>query len=309
MSMRDITGKTRTKRTATARTSVRCGETGQEALANEEVPKGNPIEITETATLLAPKKTDELIPHCHNISVENCDVVITPTDWGANIDVTVSAVARTGVEMEALTAASVAALTLYDLLKPIESDICIGKTELINKEGGSSTFEDTYDIKELTAAVVVTSDGTYEGTREDRSGKILEEQLSEKGLSVEEYVVLPDESDEIRDELMRLCEEDEMDLVATTGGTGPGPRDVTADVTKEVIDRELPGIAEAMRTHGQERTPYAMFSRGVVGQKGKTLIVNFPGSSSGTREGLDALFPGLKHFFKMRGTRSGGHES
>lgn len=309
MSMRDVTEKRRSKRTATARTSVRCGETGQEALANEQVPKGNPFEITKTATLFAPKKTDELIPHCHNIPVENCDVVITPTDWGATIDVTVEAVARTGVEMEALTAASVAALTLYDLLKPVEDEICIGKTELVNKEGGSSSFEDRYDIKELTAAVVVTSDGTYEGTREDRSGKMLKNTLADRGLSVEEYVVLPDEREEIQRELIRLCEDEEMDLVATTGGTGPGPRDVTADVTDEVIDRELPGIAEAMRSYGQERTPYAMFSRGVVGQKGKTLIVNFPGSSNGTREGLDALFPGLKHFFKMRGTRSGGHDS
>lgn len=307
--MRDITHKHKTKRTATARSSIHCGATGREALRNEEVPKGDPMEIVRISAMEAAKSTSSLLPHCHNIPVESSTVEITPTDEGAEIEVTVSAVARTGVEMEALTAANVGALTLYDLLKPVESDIYIGTTELLNKEGGSSSFEDSYDVKELTAAVVVTSDGTYEGTREDRSGKLLQEVLSDKGFSMEDKIVLPDEPDEIRDELMRLCEDEEMDLVATTGGTGPGPRDVTADVTEEVIDRELPGIAEAMRSFGQDRTPYAMFSRGVVGQKGKTLIVNFPGSSDGTREGLDAVFPGLKHFFKMRGTRSGGHES
>ncbi len=306
--MKDITGKHRTERTATARTSIHCGEAGRRALEDGNVPKGDPEEITRTAAFQASKKTDELIPHCHNIPVENCDVRIEPSDEGAEIEVTVSAIARTGVEMEALTTASVAALTLYDLLKPVEDEIYIGETELVEKRGGKSTFRDTFDVKELTASVLVTSDGTYEGTREDRSGKILKNRLAERGFTVKDYIVLPDEEQQIRIKLKELCDLG-VDLVATTGGTGPGPCDVTADVTKEVIVRELPGVAEAMRSHGQERTPYAMFSRGVVGQREKTLIINFPGSSNGTREGLDALFPGLKHFFKMRGTRSGGHDS
>ncbi len=305
--MRDITHKDRTKRTAVARTSISCGQTGRNAIVNEEVPKGNPIEITRTAALLAPKKTPDLIPHCHNVPVEACDVEITPTENGATIEVSVSAVARTGVEMEALTTASVAALTLYDLLKPVEDDISIGETVLVEKSGGSSEFEDAFEIKDLLAAVVVTSDGTYEGTRIDRSGDLLKQRLGREGLIIQEYEILPDEREEIEACLRELCEEG-VDLIATTGGTGPGPRDVTVEATKNVIEREIPGIAEAMRSHGQERTPYAMFSRGVVGQKGKTLVINFPGSSNGTREGLDALFPGLKHFFRMRGKASGGHD-
>jgi len=306
--MRDITHKNRTKRTAVARTSITCGQTGRDAIVNEDVPKGNPIEITRTAAILAPKKTPELIPHCHNVPVESCDVEITPTETGATIEATVSAVARTGVEMEALTTASVAALTLYDLLKPVEDEVSIGETVLVEKSGGFSEFEDTFEIKDLSAAVVVTSDGTYEGTRVDRSGDLLKQRLGREGLVIQTYEVLPDEQEQIESCLRDLCE-DGIDLIATTGGTGPGHRDVTVEATENVIDRKLPGIAEAMRSHGQERTPYAMFSRGVVGQSGKTLIINFPGSSNGTREGLDALFPGLKHFFKMRGTESGGHET
>ncbi len=240
--MRDITHKNRTERSAVARTSIECGVKGREAIMDEEVPKGNPIEITRTAAILAPKKTPDLIPHCHNVPVESCDVEITPTETGATIEVRVSAIARTGVEMEALTTASVAALTLYDLLKPVEDEILIGETELVEKSGGSSDFEDTYDIKDLLAAVVVTSDGTYEGTRVDRSGDLLKQRLGREGLIIQEYDVLPDEQEKIESRLRELCE-DGMDLIATTGGTGPGPRDVTVEATENVIDREIPGMA------------------------------------------------------------------
>jgi cyclic pyranopterin monophosphate synthase len=97
----------------------------------------------------------------------------------------------------------------------------------------------------------------------------------------------------------------QLDLVVTTGGTGMSPRDNTPEAMQRVIGREIPGIAEAMRSYGQERTPYAMLSRGMAGVRGKTLIVNLPGSRNGVRESLDALFPALIHAFKM--IRGGGH--
>ncbi|MFB6346864.1 MAG: molybdopterin-binding protein, partial [bacterium] len=133
-------------------------------------------------------------------------------------------------EMEAMTAASIAVLNLYDLLKPVEDDLEIRTVELESKSGGYSDFQDIA-IREqwdLTGAVLVASDSTYEGDRDDKSGKILKEQLEDEDITVEDYTVLPDEQEEIRDHLLGLCNGD-LDLVATTGGTGPGPRDVTAD--------------------------------------------------------------------------------
>jgi cyclic pyranopterin phosphate synthase len=110
--------------------------------------------------------------------------------------------------------------------------------------------------------------------------------------------VLPDDREQITARLRALVE-DGVDLVLTTGGTGLGPRDVTVEATREVIDREIPGIAEAARAYGQERTPYAMFSRGVAGVSGKTIIVNLPGSSRGAEETMNAIFPALLHAYGM----------
>lgn len=305
--MRDITHKFRTLRTARARGRLRSGDAGMQALRSGSVPKGDPYRIAETAAHAAVSFTPFLVPHCHPVRVEDMNVDFELDGDGVEVTAGVRAVEKTGMEMEALTAASVALLNLYDLLKPLEDDLEIEGVQLVSKSGGYRDFRDEpIRARDLTAAVVVTSDGTYEGTREDRSGKILESALEEQDFDVVEYGVLPDDRDRIEQRLVELCDRG-IDFVATTGGTGPGPRDVTVEATRSVLDRELPGVAEIMRSEGHDRTPYAMFSRGVVGQRGPTLIVNFPGSSGGTREGLDALFPGLHHFFRMRGAVSGGH--
>lgn len=304
--MRSITEKYTTRRTAAARAVLEVGGRGSRALRGGEVPKGDPYEIARTAALAAVKRTSALIPHCHNLPVEGCEVVFDLDGQRVEVTARVETVAKTGVEMEALTAASVAALNLYDLLKPFGEAMRIDAVELLSKSGGRSDFRDDFDERELAAAVLVTSDSVHAGEKEDRSGSLLRERLGEEGFAVEEYEVLPDDPERIEARLRELCDGG-IDLVATTGGTGPGPRDYTVEATRRVLDREIPGVAEAMRSFGQRRTPYAMFSRGLVGQRGRCLIVNFPGSSSGAREGLDALFPGLHHFFLMRDTVSGGH--
>jgi len=113
------------------------------------------------------------------------------------------------------------------------------------------------------------------------------------------YEVLPDEKEVISKRLIELVDEKGISLLFTTGGTGLGPRDRTPEATLEAIDKEVRGIAEAIRSHGRERTPYAMHSRGIVGVRGKSVIVNLPGSRKGVKESLDALFPGLLHAFPM----------
>ena len=120
------------------------------------------------------------------------------------------------------------------------------------------------------------------------------------------YEVLPDDCEQIRERLKILADREEIDLILTTGGTGLGPKDITPEVTRDVIDREAPGVAEAIRDHGMDRTPYAMLSRGVCGLRGETLIINLPGSTRGATESVEALFPGLLHAFSM--IRGGGHD-
>jgi molybdenum cofactor synthesis domain-containing protein len=203
--------------------------------------------------------------------------------------------------MEALTTSAVASLNLVNFFLTFSIDSRIKKNELVTKSGGYSNFEDTnWEQGDLNAAILVASDRICNGDAEDESGRILKEELKKKKFRVDDYQVQPDERDRLRSALKSLIDE-EIDLIATTGGTGPAPRDVTVEATRDVMDRKLPGIAEAMRSYGQDRLPYSMFSRGIVAQAGRTLILNFPGSTGGVRDGLHAVFPGLHHFFDVRG--------
>lgn len=145
------------------------------------------------------------------------------------------------------------------------------------------------------AAVVTASDGVSAGERSDRSGPAVVAQLRAAGFTVPAIEVVPDERDVIADTLRRLVDEDGIAVVAITGGTGFGPRDVTPEATLEVIDRAAPGLAEAMRAAGRQHTPMADLSRGVCGIRGRTLLLNLPGSPKGATESLDAVLGLLPH--------------
>ncbi len=265
-------------------------------LQANDVPKKDILIVARVAGVMAAKKTPDLIPYCHPIPIDSVEIEFEVLADRINITASVEAIWKTGVEMEALTAASAAALTIYDMLKPIDKEIEIVSTKLLSKKGGKTDFEQKFP-KNFKAAVIVTSDSTSKGTRQDSSGKIIKERLESFGISPS-YTILPDDKEKIVEVLNKLCEE-KVHLIVTTGGTGLGPRDVTVEATREVIEREIPGVMEAARAYGQARTPYAMLSRGLAGQKGNTLIINFPGSSKGTEEGLNALFPSMLHAYGM----------
>jgi len=158
---------------------------------------------------------------------------------------------------------------------------------------------------------VTVSDKGYAGEREDASGPLLANLLRKMGAEVVSQTIVPDERTEIERVLIGLADETQVDLIVTTGGTGPAPRDVTPEATRAVIEREMPGLAEVLRFEGYHKTPLAVISRGVAGIRGQTLVVNLPGSPKAVREGMETLAPILSHAIKMlRGvdTEHGGEK-
>ena len=149
------------------------------------------------------------------------------------------------------------------------------------------------------AAVITMSDKGAAGLREDLSGPLLRDLLRDMGAEIVRYAVIPDEKEQIRDLLIQLADELGVELIVTTGGTGPAPRDVTPEATLQVIEREVPGLAEVLRMEGYRKTPLAVISRGVAGIRGRTLIINLPGNPKAVREGMEVLTPILPHTLQM----------
>ena len=172
-------------------------------------------------------------------------------------------------------------------------------------EGGVIRNGDEMEIAERTgprpyqAAVITLSDKGAAGEREDASGPAIKERLEASGYEVVETLLLPDGKAPLKAQLMRLCDQRQLDLILTTGGTGFTPRDVTPEATREVAEREAPGIAEAIRAYSMQFTRRAMFSRGVAVIRGKTLIINLPGSPKAVRESMDAFLGDLPHALDM----------
>ncbi len=157
----------------------------------------------------------------------------------------------------------------------------------------------------IRTAIITLSDKGSAGEREDESGKIIRDMITGIGADVVHYEILPDDKTRIEETLAGLADSGTIDLVVTTGGTGVAPRDVTPEATRGVIDRELPGMAEAMRSESMKKTPHAMISRAVAGIRKQTLIVNLPGSPRAVRENLSVVLPALPHAIeKIKGDPS-----
>jgi cyclic pyranopterin monophosphate synthase len=299
--MVDVGDKPVTARRAVAGAVVRMRPETLATLLDAGGPKGDAFGTARLAGIGGAKRTSELIPLCHPLPLDRVDVELTADREAGTVTIRAeaSATARTGVEMEALTAASVAALTLYDMAKALQRDIVIERIELLEKSGGRSgdysAAAPTPPSAEHEAVIVTCSNRSAAGKRDDASGPVLVGALRQAGFDVApEAIVVADDEAEIASLLTRLADAGHR-LILTTGGTGLSPTDVTPAATRRVIEREAPGMAELMRAAGLATTPMAALSRGVVGTRGQALIANLPGSPKGASESLAALLPVLRH--------------
>ncbi|WP_026956225.1 bifunctional molybdenum cofactor biosynthesis protein MoaC/MoaB [Algoriphagus vanfongensis] len=295
--MVDITHKITTLRVAKAKAIVQVSKPETiTAVVENQVPKGNVFEMAKVAGLFAVKNTHITIPDCHPLPIEYTAVEYDIQGLEIHIFITVKTVYKTGVEVEAMHGASVIALTMYDMLKPIDKGIVIREVGLVEKKGGKSSFKNQ-NPKSIQAAVVVCSDSVSKGIKEDTAGKAIVDKLKSMDVEVSSYEIIPDELDLIRQKALGLI--DSNQLVIFTGGTGLSMRDVTPEALEPLLERRIPGIEEAIRSYGQKIMPYAMLSRSVAGTIGDSLILALPGSTNGAKESMDAVFPNLLHVFRI----------
>ena len=293
--MVDITNKQVSLRTATAKGKIILSPETIHKMKDDDLPKGNVLTTAKVAGIQAAKKTAELIPMCHQLQLSHVDLTFELEEQQITITAIVKTKEATGVEMEALTAVSVAALTIYDMCKAVDSNMIVGEIALIDKKGGSSGHAVSY---RPAVGIITMSDGVAAGKREDKSGKILSDGFERVGCTIEKHLVLPDGSEELKQTIKSWIDSG-VELIITTGGTGLGPRDLTIPAMETIFDSRLPGIEQCLHAYGRGKLATASLSRLAAGIVGSAIVICLPGSPGAVKDGLTVLIPTIFHAFHM----------
>lgn len=303
--MKDVSDKYTTQRTARAHAVVIMTPGMLVRVVRNDLPKKDALCVARWAGIQAAKSTSSLIPACHPVPLDYVGIDFECDEDTGTVTVisTVKAEYKTGVEMEALTAVSVAALTLFDMVKPLSEDITITEIRVIEKTGGISGIDVVPEVQRA-ATVIVVSDSVAGGTRIDSSGVAAREILEEQGFTTGSPVCVRDDTTAVSAAVTHAAEH--VELIVLTGGTGPGPRDITASTIRDVCTKTLPGMGEWARAYGRTRTLRAILSDSCAGIYGTSLVLALPGSTAGVRESLQALRGVLHHTCDM--IRGEGHE-
>lgn len=328
--MVDVGAKEATERFARARAHVRMSPRAAAIVQAGGGPKGEVLAVARLAGIQAAKQTAQLIPLAHPLPLSFVDVTASVIVDQGLVELLAEARTRapTGVEMEAMTACSVAALTVYDMVKALETGIAIEGVVLLEKRGGRTDYrrEDAPSGPRGASvapggrtqvpgaapsgaprtAILTISTSKARGQGVDESGPRLRELAEQLGVEVIAAEVIGDDRHAIEGRLRHYALEERCALVLTSGGTGVAPSDVTPEATLAVIQREIPGIAEAMRAASREHTPFWPLSRALAGVCGGTLIVNLPGSPRSIEQTAAALGAILPHALELI---AGGHPS
>ncbi len=295
--MNDITFKTSTLREAMAEGMVFCSPETLLQIHSNTVPKGNVFEFARAAGFFGAKKTDQLLPHCHPVTIDGMDLNFEILEKGIKITGTAKSIGRTGIEMEILTGVSIAALTIYDMLKPIDKSLEISGIRLLDKKGGK-TDREKYFQTPPACAILVCSEEIRNGTREDNAIEEVLRLLSKYNVSDPVIVHTGVNKNEISDEIKKLVNNGEK-FVFTLGGTGLGQSDTTFEAIEAIIEKKIEGITDAMRIHAYSRNPLAMTSKLIAGSLSGSTILSLPGSKDGARESLEAILPTVFKVQKM----------
>ena len=293
--MVDVSGKPPTRREAQASGWIIMQPATISLLTKDALPKGNVLAAAKIAGIQAAKQAASLIPLCHQLNLSWIDLAFETLEDRIGISATVRTRESTGVEMEALTAVSVAALTIYDMCKAVDKTMEISGIRVVKKTGGKQTALSGYRPK---TSILVMSDSISGGTGKDRSGAILREGLEAAGCNVEHFAVIADEPAEISSAIDAWIREG-IELIVTSGGTGLGPRDMTIETLLPKFTRRLTGVEQALFQWGQGKIRTAMLSRLAAGVIGETMVICLPGSPGAAGDALEVLIPGLFHAFAM----------
>ncbi len=308
--MIDVGRKRSTRRRAIASGSIYMGREAFERVKNGTLPKGDVLALAEVAGIAGAKKTPELLPMCHTLPLDQVTIHCALDDINNSVTVycQAAAFAKTGVEMEALAGVNNALLTIWDLTKGVDPNLQIGDIQLLVKTGGKSgiwtnpkgippwlaaQLPDEKSLKGKRVSVLVMSDRAAKGEYEDESGPILKQLLEKAGAEIINQKIIPDDAVTIEKNIFATCQENQPDLLIASGGTGPGPRDVTPDVLAKISDRMMEGLGDLLRSESLNFTDTAWLSRMTAGMVGPTLVIVFPGSPKAVKECWDILEPFL----------------